>query len=132
MDNKIKYDPLLFKCPKGPVEKDTTVTFFLSVDDSCAPNEVLFMVKSDEDADYACVPMQKVQNGYQIEHKFENFGHFWYNFHLIFKLHLLIKLKLANLLIYNSIIICLFIRNFNINLATSLIFKTGHNQKSKH
>jgi glycosidase len=84
MDNKIKYDPLLFKCPKGPVEKDTTVTFFLSVDDSCAPNEVLFMVKSDEDADYACVPMQKVQNGYQIEHKFENFGHFWYNFQLIF------------------------------------------------
>ena len=84
MDKLIKYDPLLFKCPKGPVTKNTNVSFFISVDESVLPNEVLFMVKSDTDNDYAYIPMKKVQNGYQIEHNFENFGHFWYNFKLIF------------------------------------------------
>ena len=82
MDKLIKYDPLLFKCPKGPVTKNTNVTFFISVDETVCPNEVLFMVRGDNDWEYAYIPMQKVQNGYQVEHNFENFGHFWYNFKL--------------------------------------------------
>ena len=84
MDKLIKYDPLLFKCPKGPVTKNTNVTFFISIDETVCPNEVLFMVRGDNDWEYAYIPMQKVQNGYQVEHNFENFGHFWYNFKLIF------------------------------------------------
>ncbi len=84
MDKLIKYDPLLFKFPKGPVEKNTNTKFFVWVDESLSPNEVLFMLREDTENDYRYLPMQKTQKGYVIEYNFENFGHFWYNFKIIF------------------------------------------------
>ncbi len=84
MDKLIKYDPLLFKCPKGVVVKGTEVTFFIEVSDSLNVKEAYFMVKADADNDYIYLPMQKTANGYKITHNFDNYGHFWYNFKLIF------------------------------------------------
>lgn len=84
MDELVKYDPLLFKCPKGTVAKGAVVKFKIEVDESVKPNEVLFMCKEDADADYTYSQMKKTQNGYEIEVNFDIFGHFWYNFKLIF------------------------------------------------
>lgn len=84
MNNLVKYDPLLFKCPKGTIAKGNSVNFEIFVDPSVKPNSVLFMCKEDKDADYTYTEMKKSQNGYEISVNFDNFGHFWYNFKLIF------------------------------------------------
>ena len=84
MNNLVKYDPLLFKCPIGTVAKGNTVHFKLEVDESVKPNRVLFMCKEDADFDYSYTEMKKTQNGYEIDINFDNFGHFWYNFKLLF------------------------------------------------
>lgn len=84
MDSKlIKYDPLLFKLPKGVVTKGTKVGFFLEVDKSVSPKQVLFMCKEDNDADFTYTEMEKTENGYVLALNFENSGHFWYKFKLI-------------------------------------------------
>ncbi len=84
MNRLVKYDPLLFKCPKGTIAKGNNVKFEIAVDDSIKPKQVLFMMKEDKDTDYAYHEMKKSQNGYEIWLNFDNFGHFWYNFKLIF------------------------------------------------
>lgn len=84
MNNLVKYDPLLFKFPKGTIAKGKKVTFKIKVDDSLSPNQVLFMVKEDADSDYSYTEMTKNEDGYEIDVNFDNAGHFWYNFKLIF------------------------------------------------
>ena len=58
MNKLIKFDPLLFKFPKGVITKGNSVKFFLEVNDAVCPNEVLFMVKKDEDFDYLYLPIK--------------------------------------------------------------------------
>lgn len=83
MSLKAKYDPLLFKFPKGVVCKNQTVKFHIDYLDEKEPNIVYFMLKKDEDSDYQYLEMTK-NNGYEITHTFETNGHFWYNFQLVF------------------------------------------------
>jgi len=82
MTIEAKYDPLLFKLPKGVITKSTNVKFDIQYSGD-EPERVYFMVKSDEDLEYQYLEMQKTQNGYSIEHFFEFSGHFWYNFQII-------------------------------------------------
>lgn len=79
-----KFDPLLFKCPKGTIAKGNTVEFYIEVSGKLNPKSVLFMFRDDNSNDYSYEEMQKMQNGYKVQVKFNNFGHFWYNFKLIF------------------------------------------------
>lgn len=83
MSLKAKYDPLLFKFPKGVVCKNQSVKFHIDYLDKKEPKIVYFMVKKDEDSDYQYLEMTK-KNGYEITHTFETNGHFWYNFQLVF------------------------------------------------
>ena len=84
MSIKAKYDPLLFKFPKGVVCKNQTVKFHIDYLDEKEPKIVYFMLKKDEDSDYQYLEMSKVKNGYEITRKFEENGHFWYNFQFVF------------------------------------------------
>ena len=84
MNSMVKYDPLLFKCPKGVVKIGTTVKYFIEVKDELIPNEVYFMIKADQDSDYEYHLMTKVEGGYETTINFDRFGHFWYNFKLNF------------------------------------------------
>ena len=45
MDIKAKYDPLLFKFPKGVVCKNQSVKFHIDYSDEKEPKEVYFMQK---------------------------------------------------------------------------------------
>ena len=83
MSLKAKYDPLLFKFPKGVVCKNQSVKFHIDYLDKKEPKVVYFMIKKDEDSDYQYLEM-KQNNGYEITHTFESNGHFWYNFQLVF------------------------------------------------
>ena len=78
------YDPLLFKYPKGTVSKGTEVTFNIEISKENAPNEVYFMLKNDDDADYSYLEMSKNDGYFSKSVKFENSGHFWYKFKLNF------------------------------------------------
>lgn len=84
MSLKAKYDPLLFKFPKGVISKNQSVKFHIDYFDEKKPKIVYFMIKKDEDWDYQYLEMKKVKNGYEISHKFETNGHFWYNFQIVF------------------------------------------------
>ncbi len=83
MSLKAKYDPLLFKFPKGVVCKGQTVKFHIDYTDKKEPKKVYFMLKKDEDSDYQYLEMTK-NNGYEISYTFETNGHFWYNFQIVF------------------------------------------------
>ena len=83
MSLKAKYDPLLFKFPKGVISKNQSVKFHIDYEDEKEPKVVYFMVKKDEDYDYQYLEMTK-NNGYEITYKFEENGHFWYNFQIVF------------------------------------------------
>ena len=85
MNNIAYFDPLLFKCPKGTIAKGNEVNFTLEVDKSQTPKEVYLMIKDDEAWDYTYEKMQKNQNKYTKTLKFENSGHYWYNFKIVFK-----------------------------------------------
>lgn len=78
------HDPLLFKLPVGTVTKGNEVTFCLMVSEENLPNEVYLMIKNDEAHDYTYEKMQKYEKYYIKTLKFENSGHFWYNFKLNF------------------------------------------------
>ena len=83
MDNDlIKFDPLLFKCPKGVVVKGTEVEYFVSAESNTNLKTIYFMCKEDEDDDYTYSEMEKCKNGYKIKIKYEKNGHYWYNFQL--------------------------------------------------
>ena len=83
MDNDlIKFDPLLFKCPKGVVVKGTEVEYFVSAESNTNLKTIYFMCKKDEDDDYTYSEMEKCKNGYKIKIKYEKNGHYWYNFQL--------------------------------------------------
>ena len=84
MNNIAYFDPLLFKCPKGTVAKGTEVSFMLKMEDNQSPKEVYLMIKDDEANDYTYEKMQKIQNNYTKTLKFENNGHYWYNFKVVF------------------------------------------------
>lgn len=92
------YDPLLFKCPKGPVTKFSEVTFNLKVKPNSGVRAAWFMVKSDN-GNYEYKSMQyqgrstktKLKSGketfedidhYEITETFGERGHYWYNFKL--------------------------------------------------
>ena len=47
-----KYDPLLFKYPKGVITKKKTVSFFVEYKDENRPKIAYFMLKRDEDQVY--------------------------------------------------------------------------------
>lgn len=83
MSLKAKYDPLLFKFPKGVIYKNQTVKFHIDYTDEKQPKVVYFMLKKDEDSDYQYLEMTK-NNGYEITHTFDTHGHFWYNFQVVF------------------------------------------------
>ena len=83
MQKQTCFDPLINKSPVGAIVQGEEVTFWIDCS-GMQPNEVLFMVKEDADFDYAYYPMKKVQNLYKISKKFDKFGHYWYNFKLIF------------------------------------------------
>lgn len=78
----IKYDPLLFKFPKGVVVKGTSVVFFVSVDKTVQPEAVYFMQKEDSESEYFYHEMQKCEGGYTIQINYPESGHFWYNFQI--------------------------------------------------
>ena len=82
--NLIKYDPLLFKLPKGVVAKGTEVGFFVEVDESVSPKQILFMCKEDNDADFTYTEMERTEKGYVLTQNFERSGHYWYTFKVIF------------------------------------------------
>lgn len=84
MNNLVKYDPLLFKCPKGTLAKGNIASFKVEVDETVQPKNVYFMFKEDADEGYQEHEMQKVDGGYEIAVKFEYAGHFWYNFKFVF------------------------------------------------
>ena len=84
MDIKAKYDPLLFKFPKGVIVKNTNVKFHIDYESEEKPKAVYFMLKSDEDARYKYLEMTE-NDGYEITQNFSNSGHFWYNFQLVFE-----------------------------------------------
>ena len=83
MSLKAKYDPLLFKFPKGVISKNQSVKFHVDYEDEKEPKNVYFMVKKDEDSDYQYLEMTK-NKGYEITYKFKENGHFWYNFQIVF------------------------------------------------
>ena len=85
MNNIAYFDPLLFKCPRGTVAKGTKVSFSLEMGENQNPLEVYLMIKDDEAWDYTYEKMQKNQNKYEKILKFENNGHYWYNFKLVFE-----------------------------------------------
>lgn len=82
LDNFICYDPLLFKCPKGCVVKNTKVKFKIKCDDN-EVTRVLFFVKKDYEDKYDFVEMTKNKNYFECDYLFENEGHFWYHFKII-------------------------------------------------
>lgn len=82
MNFEAKYDPLLFKYPKGVISKNNKVKFHIDYAGE-EPQKVYFMLKEDKDNDYAYLEMTK-NKGYEITVNFENFGHFWYNFQFVF------------------------------------------------
>lgn len=84
MNNIAYFDPLLFKCPKGTVAKGTEVNFTLEVDKSQSPKEVYLMIKDDSAWDYSYEKMQKNKGHYTKTIRFENSGHYWFNFKLVF------------------------------------------------
>lgn len=81
---KAKYDPLLFKFPKGVVTKNTSVSFKIELEGDEVPNKVYFMLKTDEMSEYKYLEMENQENVYSFNYKFEQSGHFWYNFQLVF------------------------------------------------
>lgn len=83
MSIEAKYDPLLFKFPKGPISKNNEVNFHIDYNGDVQPKIVYFMLKSDSDTDYRYLEM-KNNNGYEFSYIFENSGHYWYNFQLVF------------------------------------------------
>lgn len=84
MSLQAKYDPLLFKSPKGVIAKNTKVKFRIQVETDENLKHVYFMLKKDGEPDYRYLEMTKVQDGYEFEQNFSDFGHFWYNFQLVF------------------------------------------------
>lgn len=84
MEFQAKYDPLLFKFPKGVIAKNKIVNFKIEYSGDYEPNKVYFMLKSDSDKEYQYLEMQKNSKGYEINHDFKTSGHFWYNFQLVF------------------------------------------------
>lgn len=83
MTIQAKFDPLLFKFPKGVITKGTSVKFHIDYTGSQKPSKVYFMIKFDGDDDYKYLEMAG-GDGYNFEYKFEKSGHFWYNFQLVF------------------------------------------------
>lgn len=83
MNVKAKYDPLLFKLPKGVIVKNTEVSFHVDYEGEIKPKIVYFMLKNDNDSDYKYIEMTE-NNGYEITQNFTESGHFWYNFQLVF------------------------------------------------
>lgn len=84
MSIEAKYDPLLFKFPKGPISKNNDVKFHIDYNGETEPKITYFMIKADGDAEYKYLKMTK-NNGYEITYHFENAGHFWYNFQFVFE-----------------------------------------------
>lgn len=84
MSIKAKYDPLLFKFPKGVITKNTNVKFHIDLETDENLQKVYFMLKKDGDENYQYLEMTKVAGGYEIQQQFSDFGHFWYNFQLVF------------------------------------------------
>ena len=82
MENLICYDPLLFKLPKGTVEKNKKVKFSLKCEDADV-KRVLFFVKADNEQNYTMVEMTKKSGKFECEFLFKNAGHFWYHFKVI-------------------------------------------------
>jgi hypothetical protein len=83
MDIKAKYDPLLFKLPKGVIVKNNEVKFHIDYESDCKPKIVYFMIKHDDESDYKYLEMTE-NNGYEISQNFTRSGHFWYNFQLVY------------------------------------------------
>ena len=83
MNINAKYDPLLFKFPKGVIVKNNKVTFHIDYQSDIKPKVVYFMIKTDEDYEYKYLEMTE-NNGYEITQDFPASGHFWYNFQLVF------------------------------------------------
>ena len=82
--NKIaKFDPLLFKLPKGVISKNNKVNFYVEFKGETLPSVIYFMVKRDEDAVYKYIPMERVEGGYFVDYEFEEAGHYWYNFQFV-------------------------------------------------
>ena len=81
---KAKYDPLLFKLPKGVITKNNNVKFFVEYLGDKEPNIAYFMIKRDEDYTYQYLQMERVDGGYFFEYDFEEAGHYWYNFQFVF------------------------------------------------
>ena len=79
-----RYDPLLFKLPKGVITKNNNVKFFVEYSDEKEPNIAYFMIKRDEDHTYQYLQMEKVEGGYYFEYDFNESGHYWYNFQFVF------------------------------------------------
>ena len=44
MNNLVKYDPLLFKCPKGTLAKGNIASFKVKVDETVQPKNVYFIL----------------------------------------------------------------------------------------
>lgn len=84
MNLQAKFDPLLFKSPKGVVTKNTKVNFYIDLNCDVEPKHVYFMLKKDNESDYQYLEMKK-NNRYEIDYKFEASGHFWYNFQIVFE-----------------------------------------------
>ena len=80
MSQKAKYDPLLFKLPKGTIVKGQEVKFFIEYYDEFLPRDVYFMIKQDGENEYKYISMIKTQKGYEISQKFTKSGQYWYNF----------------------------------------------------
>ena len=64
---KAKYDPLLFKLPKGVITKNNNVKFFVEYLGDKEPNIAYFMIKRDEDYTYQYLQMERVDGGYFFE-----------------------------------------------------------------
>ncbi len=92
MNNIAYFDPLLFKCPKGPIAKGQQSKIELCVDKNAGVREVYLMIKHDDENDYFYEEMHKknCENSKEMFEKYEktlNFsrsGHFWFNFKLNF------------------------------------------------
>lgn len=83
MNLQAKFDPLLFKYPKGTVTKNTNVTFYIELTCDVQPKHVYFMLKKDGENDYQYLEMTKNER-YEFNYNFAESGHFWYNFQVVF------------------------------------------------
>ncbi|MBQ8424517.1 MAG: glycoside hydrolase family 13 protein [Clostridia bacterium] len=82
--NNIIFDPLEQKFPSGVVSKGTLVFFKLKINDNIKIKETYFMIREDNKNAYDYIKMKSINNEIIGDFKFQDKGHYFYNFKVIF------------------------------------------------